>query len=93
MWFLQSKLKFFAANILQRDYCNWGHLDKFDQSDYRKITLHTHQESWLWANQQLFKKKKNNKLLEARNLNIDSKRFEESKMFHQIMFFSSELNI
>ena len=26
-------------------------------------------------------------------INIDSKRFQASKMFHQIMFFPSELNI
>ena len=25
---------------LQCDYYNWGHLDKVDQSDYRKITIH-----------------------------------------------------
>ena len=49
----------------------------------------TFQESWLWVNQQLVKKI--DKLLEARNLNIDSKRFQESKMFHQMMFFASKL--
>ena len=24
---------------LQSDYCNWVHLDKIDQSDYRKLTI------------------------------------------------------
>ena len=33
----------------------------------------------LWVNQQLTKL--NNKLLVAQNLNIDSKRFQESKIF------------
>ena len=26
---------------LQFDYCSQGHLDKVDQSDYRKITKHS----------------------------------------------------
>ena len=39
------------------------------------------------------RKKETDKLLEARNLKIDNKRFQESKMFHQIMFFPSKLNI
>ena len=38
----------------------------------------TFQESWLWANQQLVKKT-NNKLLEAQNLNIDSRRFSREQ--------------
>ena len=57
---------------LQCDYCSRGHLHKVDQSEYRKITIDTFQESWLWANQQLIK---NNMLLEAQNLNNDNKLF------------------
>ena len=30
-----------AYVFLQCDYYNRGHLDKVDQSDYRKITIHT----------------------------------------------------
>ena len=30
-----------TTHELQCDYCNRGHLDHFDQSDYRKITLHS----------------------------------------------------
>ena len=32
---------------LQGDFCNPGHLDKVDQSDYRKITIHSKIESKL----------------------------------------------
>ena len=38
----------------------------------------TFQESWLWANQQ-FVKKKNNQLLPAQNLDIDSKCFSRKR--------------
>ena len=56
--------------------CNQGHLDKVDQSDSRKIN-NTFQESSLWANQQLLNK--NNKLLEAQNLNIDGQWFSRKQ--------------
>ena len=39
------------------------------------------------------RKKKTNKLLEAQRSNTDGKRFQESKMFHKIMFFYSKLYI
>ena len=30
----------YHSHELQFDYCNRGHLDHFDQSDYRKITIY-----------------------------------------------------
>ena len=45
----------------------------------------TFQKSWLWVNQRLIKK--NNKLPETQNFNI------ESKMFHQTILFHSKLYI
>ena len=58
---------------LQSDYCNWVHLDKVDQSDYRKLTI-------LWTKKVCCEpisssQKKKYRLLEAQNLDIDSKRF------------------
>ena len=32
---------FYVICLLQCEYCNWGHLDKVDQLDYRKITIHS----------------------------------------------------
>ena len=33
-------IKSISTSLLKCNYCNWGHLDKFDQSDYKKITIH-----------------------------------------------------
>ena len=33
------------TRVLQCDYNNWGHPDKVDQSDYRKITIHSEKVS------------------------------------------------
>ena len=68
------------------DYCNWVHLDKVDQSDS-------------WKKQYILKKlvvdqsaahKKNNKLLEAQNLNMDSKHFSRKQFFLQDNLFLLE---
>ena len=56
---------------LQCDYCSRGHLDKVDQSEYKKITIHSKKVGCA-VNQQLIK---NNKLLEVQNVNNDNKLF------------------
>ena len=71
---------------LQYDNCNRGHLDKVDQSDYRKITIHPNR---LVVGKSAARKK-NNKLLEAQNLILMASVFQESRMFHQTMFFYSK---
>ena len=71
-------------------HCNRGDLDKVDQPDYRKITIHSKKvgcrviSNW---------PKKNNKLLYAQNLILIPNGFQESKMFHQTMFFYPKLCI
>ena len=72
--------------IIQCNYCIQGHLDKVDQSDYRKITIHS-KKVGCWPISGLIK---NNKLLEARNLILIANVFQESKMFHQTIFFPSK---
>ena len=67
----------FGQNGLQCDYYN-RHLDKTDQSDYRKITIHSKKVSC----EPISSSKRNNKLLEAQNLNIDGNAFQKSKIFH-----------
>ena len=56
------------------------------QSDIKHVELfatiqcmynNTFQKSWLWANQQLIKK--NNKLLETQNFNIEGKTFSRKQ--------------
>ena len=54
--FPASQQEYFPR-LLQCHCCNWGHLNIVDQSDYRKITIHS---GWLWANQQLVKNNNNN---------------------------------
>ena len=68
----QLLANFFPLSLLQCDYCNRGHLDKVDQSDYMKITIHSKKVGCRPISD---KAKQNNKLLEAQNLNNDSKRF------------------
>ena len=46
-----------SCHNLQCDYCNRGHLDKVDQSDYKKIIIHFKNVGCRPANQQLVKKK------------------------------------
>ena len=67
---------FLVFKFLQCDYCNRGHLDKADQSQYRKIHSRKIGCGSITAG-----KKKNNKLLEAQNLNIDSKCFSRKQNF------------
>ena len=55
---------------LQYNYCNQGHLDKVDQSDYRKIRTHSKK---LVVGQSAAPKKTIS--CQSSNLNIDSKRF------------------
>ena len=43
----QNGKKTLQMTKLQGDFCNPGHLDKDDQSDYRKITIHSKIESKL----------------------------------------------
>ena len=35
-----------VPKLLQCYYCNWGYLDKVDQSDCRKIIMHSEKVSW-----------------------------------------------
>ena len=37
----QNGKKTLQITKVQGDFCNPGHLDKVDQSDYRKITIHS----------------------------------------------------
>ena len=37
----QNGKKTLQMTKVQGDFCNPGHLDKVDQSDYRKITIHS----------------------------------------------------
>ena len=40
--FINSHTLFsWCPEVLQCDYYNWGHLDKVDQLDYRKVTIHS----------------------------------------------------
>ena len=66
----------------QCDHCNRGHFDKVDQSDYRKITIHS-KKVGCW---QLVKE--NNKLLETQNLILIANIIRESKMFRNSRRFS-----
>ena len=69
-----------------RDYFNWGHLDKVEQSDNRKLTIHI-EKVRLWANQRLVKKiiiiTIITKLLEEQSLNIDSRRLSSIDHLYQ----------
>ena len=59
---LMGRYKSHVMELLQCNYCNLGHLDKVDQSKLNLVG-------------QSAARKKYNKLLEAKNLNNDSKRF------------------
>ena len=74
---------------LQCYYCNRGDLDKVDQPDYRKITIHSKKVGC----RVISTSRKNNKLLYAQNLILIPNGFQESKMFHQTMFFYPKLYI
>ena len=64
------------------DHCNRGQFDKVDQSDYRRITIHS-KKVGCW---QLVKKPNN--LLETRNLILIANVIRESKMFRNSRHFS-----
>ena len=68
-----------SSLILRCDYCNRGHLDKVDQSDHRKITIHSKKVGCGPIRKSKKKKQTNNKLLKASNLNIDSKHFSRKQ--------------
>ena len=74
---------------LQCYYCNRGDLDKVDQPDYRKITIHSRKVGC----RVISTSQENNKLLYAQNLILIPNGFQESKMFHQTMFFYPKLYI
>ena len=74
---------------LQCYYCNRADLDKVDQPDYRKITIHSKKVGC----RVISTSQKNNKLLYAQNLILIPNGFQESIMFHQTMFFYSKLCI
>ena len=48
-WPVQKTL-LICSLLLQCDYYNRGHLDKVDQSNYRKITMYSEKVSWLVVN-------------------------------------------
>ena len=75
-WLLPFRVGGVGSTFLQCDYCYWGHLDKIDKFGLQENN-NTFQESCMVLGQSatLKKKKQNNKLLEAHNLNIDSERF------------------
>ena len=68
-----------SSLILRCDYCNQGHLDKVDQSDHRKITIHSKKGCYGPIRKSKKKKQTNKKLLKASNLNIDSKHFSRKQ--------------
>ena len=62
--------------LLQYDYYNWGHLDKVDQSYYRKITIRSEKVSCQlqnWSKQHGLK---------STNCNIQTLRFEPAEENH-----------
>ena len=68
-----------SSLILRCNYCNRGHLDKVDQSDHRKITIHSKKVGYGPIRKSKKKKQTNKKLLKASNLNIDSKHFSRKQ--------------
>ena len=73
-WLLPIRVGGVGSTFVQCDYCYFGYLDKVDQFGLQQNN-NTFQESCMVVGQSATHKKKNNKLLEAHNLNIDSKRF------------------
>ena len=67
-----------SLQTLQCDHCNQGHFDKVDQSDYRRITIHS-KKVGCW---QLV-----NNLLETQNLILIANIIRESKMFRKSRHF------
>ena len=66
---------------------NWGHLDKVDQSEYRTVTtIHSKKVSCC----QSAASKKNNELLKAQNLNIDSRHFSRKQNVSPVNVFLFE---
>ena len=79
----RGNLQLYVERCLQ---CDQGHLEKTDQSDYRKISIHSEKVGC----GPISSFQKNNKLLQAQNFNIDNERFSRKQNVSEIMLFYSK---
>lgn len=78
-----------SGNKITEEHCNWGHLDKAGLSDNRKITIYS-KKVGCGLNR---RSQENNKLIKAKNVNINSKHFQVANLLLDNILLSKTLDI